>query len=182
MKKAGIFLLVCLVLAGGYVGFKYFSNQQPAAEVPAVNPVPEVKKDEPSHIKEVLPFLNSIVQSQRTFYAQNRQIAPSFEKLGLPIQGATGNRYFTGGENNREGFVVILQGGPMLGKGSVSAQRFSSSDNLEYRYMLQRRYVSNKVSCGAVNEGAKKVCADFCGLTTPVAVCCNDGTVGVCLD
>ena len=54
------------------------------------------------------------------------------------------------------------------------------SNTLKYVYQLERYYQSDNVTCVGNNQAGEELCADFCGIDTPILVCCNNGTRGMC--
>ena len=138
------------------------------------------KAVERSRMTEAVTLLDSIVKAQRRKLMQTNRYAERFEGLDVSPKGATGNSYHTKGEGN--GFNIQL----MVARGvpTVVAWREFNNDfthpSLQYRYELHRDFQSDNVSCVGMNQAGNELCADFCGIDTPVSSCCNDGTSARC--
>ena len=147
------------------------------------------KAVERSRMTEAVTLMNSITQAQRRKFMQTNRYANEFEGLDVSPKGATGNRYFTKGDPvtgaSGNGFEIEIFE-ERFRSGSVSAFReFNGRYNdasLQYQYMLHRAYQSDNFSCRGYNQAGKELCADFCGIDTPVRHCCNNGTSDWCPD
>ena len=138
------------------------------------------KAVERSRMAEAVTLMDSLVKAQRRKWMQTNRYADDFRGLDVSPKGATGRTYFTKRDPQtgagRNGFMIVLD---TLEDG-VLAERSSSSDSLQYQYQLLRRYQSDNVSCHGENQAGRELCADFCGIDTPVEACCNDGTSADC--
>ena len=148
------------------------------------------KAVERSRMAEAITLMDSIVKAQRLKLMQTNRYAENFEGLDVSPKGATGQRYYTkgnpetgrGGNGNGNGFSILLgdiySGVILLATRVVDGRPTNSS--LQYRYSLTRYYQSDKVTCVAYNRAGMELCADFCGIDTPVRECCDDGTSEHC--
>ena len=147
------------------------------------------KAVERSRMAEAVTLMDSITQAQRRKFLQTNRYARRFEGLDVSPKGATGGIYFTKGdprtgEGGGNGFRIDLDPLTEFNSSAVSAGRVfdgdSLSGSLQYRYWLTRRYQSDNVACAGFNYAGRELCADFCGIDSPVVICCNDGTSDVC--
>ena len=147
------------------------------------------KAVERSRMTEAVTLMDSIVKAQRRKFMQTNRYAETFEGLDVSPKGATGWHYYTKGDPQTgaggNGFDIVLQfSGIGFRYGAVTAYRkFDGSTvhaSLQYQYNLQRSYQSDNVTCGGYNPAGRELCADFCGIDTPVERCCNDGTSRRC--
>ena len=147
------------------------------------------KAVERSRMTEAVTLMDSIAKAQRRKFMQTNRYAEFFEGLDVSPKGARGDTYFTKGDprtgRGGNGFEIYLQfSGIGFRYGAVTAyRRFDGSTvhaSLQYRYNLQRYYQSDNVSCVGLNQAGEELCADFCGIDTPVRRCCNNGTADFC--
>ncbi|WP_428043325.1 type IV pilin protein, partial [Candidatus Avelusimicrobium faecicola] len=146
------------------------------------------KAVERSRMAEAVTLMDSITQAQRRKFMQTNRYARNFEGLDVSPKGAKGEQYFTKGDPQTgaggNGFEIYLQFGITFRYGAVTAYRkFDGSTvhpSLQYRYNLLRWYQSDNVTCRGNNQAGEELCADFCGIDTPVYQCCNDGTSRGC--
>ena len=131
---------------------------------------------------EAVTLMDSIVKAQRRKYMQRNRYAVDFRGLDVSPKGATGNFYRTygdGSDGNQNGFVITIEVAE-----EVDAYRVvggtAVSNSLQYQYHLSRNYQSDNVSCRGLNQAGQELCADFCGIDTPVSTCCTDGTSARC--
>ena len=145
------------------------------------------KAVERSRMAEAITLMDSIVKSQRRKLMQTNRYADRFEGLDVSPKGATGWHYYTKGDPRTgaggNGFeITILR--PSFEFGYVRVERMfngrASDASLQYQYYLQRWYQSDNVTCRGNNQAGEELCADFCGIDTPVYQCCNDGTSRGC--
>ena len=146
------------------------------------------KAVERSRMTEAVTLMDSIVKAQRRKFMQTNRYARNFEGLDVSPKGATGWHYYTKGDPQTgaggNGFEIILYndvGG--FTDGSVQAVRVVDGlprDSLQYRYFLDRYYQSDNTTCWGNNRAGRELCADFCGIDTPVDYCCSDGTSDEC--
>ena len=142
------------------------------------------KAVERARMAEAVTLIDSVVKAQRRKFMQTNNYAANFEGLDVAPKGARGNVYYTKGNPttgaNGKGFEVELRQatGKVLAFREINGNHNHSS--LQYIYHLERSYQSDKTTCGGINQAGKELCADFCGIDTPVGHCCNDGTAGYC--
>ena len=149
------------------------------------------KAVERSRMAEAVTLMDSVVKAQRRKFMQTNRYARNFEGLDVVPKGAKGSSYNTDGDpqtgRGGNGFEIYLQfSGLGFRYGAVSAYRkFDGSTHhpsLQYQYNLQRFYQSDNVTCGGYNQAGRELCADFCGIDTPVERCCDNGTSRRCPD
>ena len=96
---------------------------------------------------------------------------------------SNGSTYYTKGDPatgaNGNGFAVVLAG-TTFQDGIATATRHAASGALQYEYSLSRYYQGDNVTCNGTNPAGQELCADFCGIDTPTASCCNNGTNTAC--
>ena len=146
------------------------------------------KAVERSRMAEAVTLMDSITQAQRRKFLQTNRYAEDFRGLDVAPKGATGNRYFTKGDPQTgaggNGFNITIRG-THFDFSQVQAMRVingSWGNPLQYQYGLIRYYPSDNVSCYGNNQAGQELCADFCGIDTPVRECCDNGTNGWCPD
>ena len=134
------------------------------------------KAVERSRMTEADTLLGSIAQSQRRKFLQTNRFAQNYKALDVSPKDSNGTTYYTKGTTGN-GFVVVLSGTGFQ-DGIATATRVangSASGNLQYRYSLSRYYQGDNVQCNGANPAGQELCADFCGIDTPAATCCNNG-------
>ena len=144
------------------------------------------KAVERSRMTEAITLMDSIEKAQRRKYMQTNRYATSFAGLDVSPKGATGGSYFTKGDPENgaggNGFQIVLMGthtsGAVYAFRELNGNFMNSS--LQYQYNLVRDYWSDNVTCQGNNVAGEELCADFCGIDTPVGACCNDGTSHSC--
>ena len=142
------------------------------------------KAVERSRMAEAVTLLDSIVKAQHRKYMQRNRYAWNFESLDVVPKGAKGAWYNTDGDPDNgaggNGFAIELDGT----SAGVAAHRMldgnSPHPSLQYQYVLYRYFQSDNVTCWGYNQAGKELCADFCGIDTPVSQCCSDGTSTAC--
>ena len=145
------------------------------------------KAVERSRMAEAVTLMDSVVKSQRRKFMQTNRYAERFEGLDVSPKGATEHSYFTKGDPvtgaGGNGFEISLATVDFTNS-MVVADRVVDGDwrsnSLQYQYTLFRNYQSDNVSCGGENQAGRELCADFCGIDTPVSDCCDNGTSGMC--
>ena len=145
------------------------------------------KAVERSRMAEAVTLMDSVAKSQRRKFMQTNHYVENFEGLDVSPKGATGDRYYTKGDPRTgaggNGFLVLLAGRGFQ-DGRVAINRMLDgqiySDSLQYQYGLFRYYQSDNVTCWGENQAGRELCADFCGIDTPVGVCCDNGTSDRC--
>ena len=146
------------------------------------------KAVERSRMTEAVTLMDSIAKAQRRKFMQTNRYANRFEGLDVSPKGATGDLYFTKGDPQTgaggNGFRIRLVIDGSFRSGILAASRMVdgnlSHPSLQYRYDLLRYYQGDKVTCQGNNAAGRELCADFCGIDTPVRVCCDDGTSEHC--
>ncbi len=141
------------------------------------------KAVERSRMTEAVTLMDSIVKAQRRKFLQKNRYADDFRGLDVAPKGATGFRYFTKGDPQTgaggNGFRIDLDRSDFT-DGFVNETRVFNGNpthsSLRYEYGLSRYYQSDNVSCAGYNQAGKELCADFCGIDTPVGACCDNGT------
>ncbi len=145
------------------------------------------KAVERSRMAEAVTLMDSIVQSERRKFLQTNRYADDFRGLDVAPKGARGNRYFTKGDPQTgaggNGFLMDLtyntfDASHVIAYRTVDGSMYS--DSLQYKYVLYRFYQSDNVSCEGINQAGRELCADFCGIDTPVERCCDNGTSDFC--
>ena len=142
------------------------------------------KAVERSRMTEAVTLMDSVVKAQRRKLMQTNRYADDFRGLDVSPKGATGDRYFTKGDPvtgaGGNGFSILLRNFAVYASRMYDGNPYSNS--LQYQYTLERFYQSDNVSCYASNLAGFELCADFCGIDTPVHICCNNGTSAKCPD
>ncbi len=146
------------------------------------------KAVERSRMAEAVTLVDSIVKAQRRKFMQTNRYADRFEGLDVAPKGATGSQYYTKGDprtgRGGNGFRIDLAWRKDFTDGYVFALRvfdgIPSHSSLQYEYGLSRYYQSDNVSCAGYNQAGQELCADFCGVDTPVNACCDNGTADWC--
>ena len=147
------------------------------------------KAVERSRMTEAVTIMDSIEKAQRRKFLQTNRYAEDFRGLDVAPKGATGDEYYTKGDPvtgaGGNGFKIYLYPGE-FNSAAVNAFRVINGDpsdaSLQYQYTLVRFYQSDNVSCLGDNQAGEELCADFCGIDTPVGQCCDNGTSEWCPD
>jgi len=149
------------------------------------------KAVERSRMAEAASILASIAQAQQRKYIQINRYSSFYSGLDVAPKGATSSsEYFTKGAGGN-GFKVKLEGdnskyGTAAGGKAVAYRVPASGSTLQYAYKLTRYYASDLVTCegdgtnAELKANGEALCADFCGIDTPVAACCSDGSSTAC--
>ncbi|MDY2940418.1 MAG: hypothetical protein SOT02_05630, partial [Elusimicrobiaceae bacterium] len=141
--------------------------------------LPEYSKAvERSRMAEAVTLMDSVVKAQRRKFMQTNRYAENFKGLDVSPKGAKGENYYTKGDprtgaGGKNGFLISLSGIMVFATRVFDGNW--ASDSLQYQYYLYRYYQSDNVSCYGNNQAGRELCADFCGIDTPVESCCNDG-------
>ena len=145
------------------------------------------KAVERSRMTEAVTLMDSIEKAQRRKFMQTNRYAENFEGLDVSPKGATGSVYYTDGDpqtgRGGNGFRMQMVGTDFDSSFVVSYRVVNGneySNSLQYRYGLFRNFQSDYVSCWGLNVAGRELCADFCGIDTPVQMCCNNGTRNDC--
>lgn len=137
------------------------------------------KAVERSRMSEAVSLLGSIASAQQRKYLQIGKYAAAFTGLDVAPAGATGTTYQT----KENGFSIELSDGEEAKSytdAKAIATRVNDNGTLNYNYTLTRYYASNDTTCTGIDANGKSLCADFCGIDTPVAACCSTGTSSAC--
>ncbi len=145
------------------------------------------KAVERSRMTEAVTLMDSIVKAQRRKFLQTNDYAGDFRGLDVSPKGATGGEYYTKGDPvtgaGGNGFEIALAKSDFTDS-QVFASRMvdgnTNSNSLQYQYSLERYYQGDNVSCIGFNQAGEELCADFCGIDTPVRECCDNGTSTAC--
>lgn len=141
-----------------------------------------LKAVERSRMSEAVALLANISHAQERKYMQTNRYSTSFGGLDVTPKGASGDKYCTKGlitpsaYNNTaceegNGFVLQLSANTDYTAGKATARR-SAPRTLQYEYELERYYANYGTLCTALNEEAKGLCADFCGVDEYTGPCC----------
>ncbi len=140
------------------------------------------KAVERSRMTEAVTLLGNIAQAQQRKFMQINKFAKDYRALDVSPKGATGSEYYTKTETGN-GFLVTLDAASdVYTDGKATAVRVNNSSTaVQYPYTLMRYYAGTVTECQAgENEEAQALCADFCGIDTPVATCCSNGSSSTC--
>ena len=147
------------------------------------------KAVERTRMAEAVTLMDSVAKAQRRKFLQTNHYAERFEGLDVSPKGATGRFYYTKGDprTGRGGNGFQIGMGSPRGFSSSEMRTFRVVDgnyhhpSLQYRYGLFRYYQSDNTTCWGTNQAGRELCADFCGIDTPVSgYCCNNGTSEMC--
>ena len=146
------------------------------------------KAVERSRMTDAITIMDSVAKAQRRKLMQTNRYADRFEGLDVAPKGATGRMYFTKGDPvtgaGGNGFRMTLPINGGFRSGTMNAVRMVDGNyrhpSLQYQYALERSYQSDNFSCRGYNQAGRELCADFCGIDTPVQYCCNNGTSTAC--
>ena len=147
------------------------------------------KAVERSRMAEAVTLMDSVAKAQRRKFMQKNRYASRFEGLDVSPKGATGRSYFTKGDPvtgaGGNGFEIYLAMSDFTAGGVLASRMVDGNDrhpSLQYQYALLRDYQGDNVSCWGFNQAGRELCADFCGIDTPVSggYCCNNGTSEIC--
>ena len=146
------------------------------------------KAVERSRMTEAVTLMDSIAKAQRRKWMQTNRYADDFRGLDVSPKGATGRTYFTKGDpqtgagGNGFRMTLVMNGG--FRSADLYAVRMVDGNyrhpSLQYQYVLERIYQSDNFSCRGYNQAGRELCADFCGIDTPVSICCDNGTSTAC--
>ena len=145
------------------------------------------KAVERSRMAEAVTLMDSIVKAQRRKFMQKNRYAEDFRGLDVSLKGARRTDYYTKGDPQTgaggNGFKISLFS-TLFTNSAVEAIRMvdgrTDHRSLQYKYYLSRNYQSDNVECVAINQAGRELCADFCGIDTPVWHCCDNGTSTEC--
>lgn len=152
-----------------------------AAAMPAYQ-----KAVERSRMVEAVNMLDTIAKAQERKYMNVNKYSLDFRVLDVTPKDASGPTYCTKGTVSEgpyacgtgNGFLMRLTGVSSL-DGVGYAERVGQGE-LAYAYTLSRKYDSNGTTCTGLNENGKALCADYCGIESPVESCCSLGLSTAC--
>ena len=146
------------------------------------------KAVERSRMTEAVTLMDSIAKAQRRKFLQTNHYARNFKGLDVSPKGATGRSYYTKGDPQTgaggNGFEIYLAMSDFTASGVLASRMVDGNErhpSLQYQYALLREYQGDNVYCWGSNQAGRELCADFCGIDTPVSgYCCNNGTSEIC--
>ena len=137
------------------------------------------KAVERSRMTEADTLLGSIAQAQRRKFLQRNSFTTNYKGLDVSPKDSSGSVYYTKGSptagTNGNGFGVSLSGTGFTDGIARATRTAATGSTLQYAYNLSRYYQSDNVTCEGTNTAGQELCADFCGIDSPQAKCCNDG-------
>ncbi len=144
------------------------------------------KAVERTRMVEAFTLLDTISKSQQRYMMNAGGFTGDFSVLDVAPRGANGATYYTQGDpitgENGNGFEVTLYITDEFGNGYAEATRYHEDRPLAYNYKLRRVFLETTTTCLGNDENGQALCADFCGIDTPTAACCNDGTANMCYE
>lgn len=144
------------------------------------------KAVERTRMTEAITLLDTIGKAQQRNLMSVGAFINDFSALDVAPRGASGPTYYTKGDpltgDNANGFEITMYMTNELGNGYAEATRFHDEHPLSYNYKLRRIFLEETTTCFGSDENGQALCADFCGIETPTAACCSDGTANVCYE
>lgn len=143
------------------------------------------KAVERSRMTEAVTLMANIADAQQRKYMQVNRYATEYTGLDVAPKGATGSLFYTKGTSTapQNGFAIVLDAGTSYSTGKVTATRVAPTGQaLQYKYSLARFYTGKGTTCTGSDTNGKALCADFCGIDTPVSSCCSTGASSACAD
>lgn len=143
------------------------------------------KAVERSRMTEAVTLMANIADAQQRKYMQVNRYATEYTGLDVAPKGATGSLFYTKGTSTapQNGFAIVLDAGTSYSTGKVTATRVAPTGQaLQYKYSLARFYTGKGTTCTGSDANGKALCADFCGIDTPVSSCCSTGASSACAD
>ena len=140
------------------------------------------KAVERSRMSEAVTLLGTIAQAQQRKYLQMNRYASKYKGLDVSPKGeysSDDTTFYTKGAGGN-GFNIVISGTDLASGQAVATRQAQTNQTLQYQYALTRKYNSNDVTCTGTGENGQSLCADFCGIDTPVASCCSDGSSTAC--
>lgn len=139
------------------------------------------KAVERSRMTEAVTLLANIADAQQRKYMQVNKYTTAFSGLDVAPKGASGATFYTKG-SGKNGFKIDLSTATGYTAGMATATRVpESGSTLQYSYNLTRYYANRDTTCNGTDANGKALCADFCGIDTPVDACCSTGTSTACV-
>ena len=133
------------------------------------------KAVERSRMAEAVTLMDSIAKAQRRRLMQTNRYSSTFESL-VGVPGGGGNAYH---RREKNGFTILLS---FIQVYAIRDDSHGGTHSLQYEYTLTRYYQGDNVTCEGNNAAGRELCAEFCGIDTPVDYCCNNGTSSRCDD
>ncbi len=144
-----------------------------------------MKAVERARMTEAVTLLDSIAKAQQRVYMTGNVFTSNFAVLDVAPQKASGPVYYTKGNPltgaGGNGFAITLYTGD-YDEGYAEAVRVNDSGELQNRYSLIRLYGGSETTCLSDEPNGQALCADFCGIDTPVPACCSDATAEPCYE
>lgn len=138
------------------------------------------KAVERSRMTEAVTLLANIADAQQRKYMQVNKYTAAFTGLDVAPKGASGATFYTKGPG-KNGFKIDLSAATGYTAGMATATRVpEGSSELQYKYNLTRYYANRDTTCNGTDANGKALCADFCGIDTPVDACCSTGANTAC--
>ncbi|WP_428044651.1 type IV pilin protein [Candidatus Avelusimicrobium fimicolum] len=145
------------------------------------------KAVERSRMTEAVTLLSNIASAQQRKYLQINAYSGKYKGLDVTPKGefsSDDTTFFTKGSTGN-GFDIALSG-TTYSAGKATATRKANGktgqeNGLNYNYKLSRYYASDLTQCDGTDDNGKALCADFCGIDTPTASCCSNGTSSGCV-
>ena len=137
------------------------------------------KAVERSRMTEAVTLLANIADAQQRKYMQVNKYTTAFTGLDVAPKGASGSTFYTKGQG-KNGFAISLAGTSYTGGIATATRVPESGSTLQYSYNLTRYYANRDTTCNGTDNNGKALCADFCGIDTPVDSCCSTGASTAC--
>ena len=144
-----------------------------------------LKAAERSRATETITMLEAIAKSQQRKYMQTSMFASEYPGLDIQPVGAAGSLYYTKGDPRTgegcNGFAITLYNPGNYEEGYAEGARYADAGRvLRFPYSLRRYYASTETTCLSDQPSGQALCSDLCGIDTPVAACCTNGTSSAC--
>ena len=144
------------------------------------------KAVERTRMTEAITLLDTISKAQQRSLMEVGAFVNDFSALDVAPRGASGPAYYTKGDpltgENGNGFEITMYMTNELGNGYAEATRYHDNQPLRYNYKLRRVFLEETTTCIGDDENGQALCADYCGIETPAAMCCSDGTSAQCYE
>ena len=137
------------------------------------------KAVERSRMTEAVTLLANIADAQQRKYMQVNKYTTAFTGLDVAPKGASGSTFYTKGQG-KNGFAISLAGTSYTGGIATATRVPETNSTLQYSYNLTRYYANRDTTCNGTDNNGKALCADFCGIDTPVDSCCSTGASTAC--
>ena len=137
------------------------------------------KAVERSRMTEAVTLLANIADAQQRKYMQVNKYTTAFTGLDVAPKGASGSTFYTKGQG-KNGFAISLAGTSYTGGIATATRVPETNSTLQYSYNLTRYYANRDTTCNGTDNNGKALCADFCGIDSPVDSCCSTGATTAC--